>query len=835
MYCRNSGESRSANTFLLFWLCAQLATVVWCCGVLPLNAQEPPAQQIKPPAPYLVTDFLPGMTKVHGSMSSTDENQAVSVRLYVNQQLSDASASVDQKEGTFSFQLRQGLAAKDQLQVQQVVAGVESPLSQVKTVPDVVPNVSPAPQEGDKQISGTVQKGIETVEVTVKDKDGMAKETAKAKVDGEGKFQVSLTTALAAEDQVSAQVPGGSASKPVTAKKNDDIQLRVTSIAAFQGDNKVAVFFETLPESVEKASVQIDTDTESKTVALTADQRKGNKVEVTLDQPLLPPANSDLASSLTCVETEPATERVTCGDAHGTCAGGFVRAKLTASGKGLKIEPGCRTARVSEPVLRFDIPLKEGDEEVEGEAGPSVEKVLITVHQGVVSKAVTSERQGAPRLTLTRAAEAELATRSEELDSLEIEAKKRGVPGSAPDKNAADQARTHQVQIEQARQDVNRLDQIVEEGYLELLPVTQKVETDVDGGKFTAKLDRRLTAGEWVTIRQVFPDTFAGKQYSPKELQPTRVDSTLLDWGRFRAVFSTGAAISLGGESSSGVDPYVGFTADGRIAGQLLDKCILNVTSNCVPAKRDVRHPGVQFRDKRWAVHTFVDARLTQATKAEPATSSSTPAPTGAETVQVTPVSASLFQFGAYMPIGFGGTDWVYRGTQYSFFLGPLVKFGWQTLDNGVPVQIVKTVTGSGEDQITDEKVTQQRKGLLPFWGVGARFGFQKFDLMGSDFRNRQVSTDLIGYLDLAWGTHSAYRTYLDPVTVGNVTTTNSRLDKRIALEARLKIPFTPAFIGVDANMNTDGRDREPNDVRFLVGFRIDANKALGRVFGDVK
>lgn len=790
----------------------------WCCLILSLYAQQaaaqgtkpatsaqetkPPAaaEQIKPPAPFLVTELLPGMTQISGKMSPVAAEVAVSVRLYVNQQLSAATASINREAGEFSFQLPQGLNASERLEAQQVVNGVESPRSPAKTVPDVVPKISPAPQEGDKQVSGTAQKGIETVEVTVTAEGGAAKETAKGKVDGEGKFQVSLQAGLAAKDQVGARVPGGTAAKPVEVKAIETKQLVISSVTALQGDKKVTVYFEPLPDVIETATVEVQTGVEKKKVSLTADQRKGNKIEVAFD-------------NLLTADVKPAS---TCTDA--LLSAGAAKATLSGSAKGIKVGPGCMVAKISIPVLRFGIPLREGDKEVSGDAGPSVKKVLITVHQGVLPKRLTEDPP--PEVeeirALGRALNQKRDTRSKQSNLGD------GLP-----------------------EQIDLLDQAVAAKWAELLPVSQQAEAEVEGGRFTAKLDRPLTAGEWVTIRQVFPDAAAGKTFAEDELQPTRVDSVLLDWGRFRAVFSTGAAVGLGSNSSSDVDPYIGFSADSRIAGNLLDKSAFNrVACGTDTCDGGPPRPGFVFADTRWGLHTFVDTRLTQATKATPAPATegngaapATPANTVAQTVKATPVSSSLFQFGAYVPLSFKGTDWVYQGAQYSFFAGPLFKAGFQTLDDGVPVRFVTTVEGAGEEQTTDEKVTDQRKGLLPFWGFGARFGFQKFDLMGSDYRNRQVSADLIGYLDLAfWGKHAAYRTYLPgaPVTLDGVTTTvtDSRLDHRIALEARLKIPFTPAFIGVDANMSTDARDREPNDVRFLVGFRVDANKALGKIFG---
>ena len=57
----------------------------------------------------------------------------------------------------------------------------------------------------------------------------------------------------------------------------------------------------------------------------------------------------------------------------------------------------------------------------------------------------------------------------------------------------------------------------------------------------------------------------------------------------------------------------------------------------------------------------------------------------------------------------------------------------------------------------------------------------------------------------------------------------------RWSLEGRIKIPYLPALIGVDANIRTQSRSDEPNLLRFVVAFRIDAQKALSRVFGAVQ
>ena len=63
----------------------------------------------------------------------------------------------------------------------------------------------------------------------------------------------------------------------------------------------------------------------------------------------------------------------------------------------------------------------------------------------------------------------------------------------------------------------------------------------------------------------------------------------------------------------------------------------------------------------------------------------------------------------------------------------------------------------------------------------------------------------------------------------------SSSIQPRYSIEGRLKIPFAPALIGVDANIRTNSRSDEPNLLRFVVAFRIDAQKALARVFGNIQ
>ena len=141
-------------------------------------------------------------------------------------------------------------------------------------------------------------------------------------------------------------------------------------------------------------------------------------------------------------------------------------------------------------------------------------------------------------------------------------------------------------------------------------------------------------------------------------------------------------------------------------------------------------------------------------------------------------------------------------------------------------------------------------------WGYGARFGIYKYDLLAgakrqqAEARQRQVANDPIGYADITWGKSYAYRSYGYAYTVNGQKSVSgnyqfltdkkltdveisSSVRNRLNIETRLKIPKLPALIGADMNVRTNSADFEPNQLRFVLAFRIDAQKALGRIFGD--
>jgi len=399
----------------------------------------------------------------------------------------------------------------------------------------------------------------------------------------------------------------------------------------------------------------------------------------------------------------------------------------------------------------------------------------------------------------------------------------------------------------------------------------------------TITLSNKLNAGEWVTAC-IGVDGVTGQVIVAESCsKPQQADSVLLDWGRVRGLFSMGTAVDADGEQSA----YLDFTVNNRIFGSLLDKdfyCPKRSDSE----KRgcgsvELRAPGIVMKDKRVDVHSFFNARVTNfdggqmngTTESQQTTTAQDPAQ---RLTTATPVNTALVQYGMYGAFSGKGMDWIHQGNQHSFFAGPMAKFGLQTVSDGVITQrdivTTKTLTKiapaganinicegeDGEPTCTESTAFASKNadivgtGVQPFWAVGTRMGFFKYDLMGKGYRNRQVSSDLVSYLDVSWGKFNAYRTYSDPMPVANetpgaastmvdattgVTTRtipeevtikriSSQMNWRMNIEGRMKIPYVPAFVGFDANFRATNGDQVPNDLRFLVGFRVDANKVLG-------
>lgn len=247
-----------------------------------------------------------------------------------------------------------------------------------------------------------------------------------------------------------------------------------------------------------------------------------------------------------------------------------------------------------------------------------------------------------------------------------------------------------------------------------------------------------------------------------------------------------------------------------------------------------------------FSLNFFGEGRLTQSTNLK-ADGSSSDGKTPANQAQ-----AGFFQTGLYLPMRKTGMDWRHHGNLYSFFGAPLVKYGAVWLNDGVVIgqKTVKepddTGTVTGKTFAGGSTTTPiVAKGAQYFYGMGARFGFMKYTLLGHKALNRQIRHDPIGYIDVTYGQNYALRTpglgtvVMEPLTgtpvaaaYRSITTTGSTVDPRISIESRVKLPNLPAFVGMDVNLNRRHPGQSVTEFRFVAGFRVDAAQALGRAFG---
>lgn len=385
-------------------------------------------------------------------------------------------------------------------------------------------------------------------------------------------------------------------------------------------------------------------------------------------------------------------------------------------------------------------------------------------------------------------------------------------------------------------------------------PTTEIPPIEVSGGEFTFTLDSPLTAGDQVKVMAV----------ESNGERTFEVASVIMDFGRLRGYFSIGGTVAQSRSNFSSTDTFIGLTTDARIAGRLIEKP--TATRQDLPAgtKKGEAGPSsaqavptgsetastpdrLELRNVRYQLNAIVDARVgvqfqTSGSGAATATGG-TPAAQPfqrPDQLQYSWDQPGFLQIGLHAPLSFKGMDWHSDGKLFSFFFGPLVKAGVQAYD--APIVVSRTVAIDLTKAETDTSryktiFEDDRSGALPFFALGTRLGIYGYDLLGQTMKNRQVSNDPVAYVDLTVGRAAGFRSYSfthgenDAHTVETVSIT-SRKDRRLSAEGRLKIPRVPALVGFDVNLHWLLDDETPNDFRFIVAFRMDAQKALAKVFG---
>ncbi len=349
----------------------------------------------------------------------------------------------------------------------------------------------------------------------------------------------------------------------------------------------------------------------------------------------------------------------------------------------------------------------------------------------------------------------------------------------------------------------------------------QVMDVPVSKGRFESAFKRPIDAGQCIVVRASSEDGKIRSEGPDVEF----VHPAFADWGRMRGIFTVGTTLG-NSRGATEAAPYIGFYADANAGSHLLQRESARKANNNAAPKM------FELKKRTWAFHVFSEARLTQAGRAD-------------VTDPAAQTQALFFQFGTYFPLRLAGMDWRHKGRLFSFFVAPVAKYGSLWLKEGVVTRETTREIPADVGRLTGQPVAASsstspvvNKGAHPFYGYGARFGFFRYDLIGKVIRNRQVAPELIGYLDLTYGQNSSFRT---PFTFSSQTDANQitrtvtgyRTDPRYQMEGRLKLPALPVQIGVDLNVNASRPDRSATEFRFIVAFRVDAARAIGRALGS--
>jgi len=615
-----------------------------------------------------------------------------------------------------------------------------------------------------------------------------------------GKVEVTLVNALKAKEELTlTQTIAGvestpSAPYPVPLIAPPTVQI--LSAQAFFAHNVVPLTF----KAANADSVTFDICTENPcktklgTLKADADDLKKGKADLTLHRPL------NILK-----------------DIHLT---------YTATRNGADKLDGSRVVQVEGLNFRLDGPPTEGQKELKGKAASFVKGMVVYVYGGAYADSRIPPDLNTSDATKTNQQKAD----DKYADLTQRFLRKTGLEAFEPSVATLEEAIRKDFAANDLRDELYR------------------DNASVEKGSFTFTLKQPLNAGQRLVIcASVDNDPGLSKHYC--EPQNYIVRSVAIDFGRMRAYFSAGTVISSGNNSFGKADPYLAFNSDIAFWNNLLTK----------KEKKDGCVDGNCFRNQKFgiSIHGFIDVRLTQAaTDSKSTVTAATALLTGPIAQQ-----AGVFQAGFYVPMRVKGMDWVYDGSQYSAYFAPVGKFGVNHLKDGVILsESSVTATTKVEDLLRPElapKVTSETKPTptsttkpLPLYGYGLRLGVMKYDLMGRTLSNRQIAPDNLGYFEVTYGQNGIYRravtnpaTNGEPeVTLNNQTrTTVNTLTRRTIhtiepgfnIEGRLKLPHIPAQVGFDVFFHRRRPDQSANaDFRFILGFRVDVAKALGRAFG---
>ena len=193
---------------------------------------------------------------------------------------------------------------------------------------------------------------------------------------------------------------------------------------------------------------------------------------------------------------------------------------------------------------------------------------------------------------------------------------------------------------------------------------------------------------------------------------------------------------------------------------------------------------------------------------------------------------------GVYLP--FLLSRWLYKNTPNALFIAPIGKIGFNTITSATAQTVVLPGNGGTGTQTFEQ--------LYNFYDYGFRVGH-----MGLT-NTTQVAPELYSYLDFSLGRFSNLESLIchrpdqggGSVAGSGCTTafgssysfdSRKRL-YRIDIEGLLKVPNTPVYVGLNANIGQrqvmadklDPNFVAPNDLRFLFGTKFDIAQLFNRI-----
>ncbi len=274
-----------------------------------------------------------------------------------------------------------------------------------------------------------------------------------------------------------------------------------------------------------------------------------------------------------------------------------------------------------------------------------------------------------------------------------------------------------------------------------------------------------------------------------------------------------------------------------------------------------------------FGINSFFDARLTAIPVASNPTNTTVTGNAGTPTATTTSFlstqKTARISVGVYLPVLL--THWVWNADANALFIAPISKIGFDTITQSAQQNVVLPDGTAG---------TQTYAQVYKYWTYGARIGHMQMA------KSANQAPETYSYLDIGFGPYSnleslickrteytASLTATPPGTPlpGNYPATNytdsdctsaypgyyqppagasfvylpyETLKRiyRLDLEGLLKIPYTPIYVGFNANIGQkavgagqfDPAFKAPDDLRFFFGTRFDISSLISKLLVNV-